>query len=260
MIEARQLSFRVRERELVRSLNLRVRPGEFTAILGPNGAGKSTLLKLLCGQIKPTTGTIFFAGKPLAEWHARDLAKYRAVLPQQSAVPFDFTALEVVLLGRSPYGDAGSQTELAREALRMTDSEHLADRVVTTLSGGELQRVQFARVLLQIGWQPVSDGRCLMLDEPISNLDPAHQHGALQVARDMARRGVTVLVVLHDLNLAAQYADHVILMKQGAIVAEGAPAEVMTAELIGEVFSVRARIAENPLCEAPAVFVELPPR
>lgn len=260
MIEAGRLSFRVRDRDLVHGVNLKVHPGRFTAILGPNGAGKSTLLKLLCGQLKPTGGTIFFGGKPLAEWKARDLAKVRAVLPQQSAVPFDFTAQEVVLLGRSPYGDGGSQEALAREAMRMTDSDHLAERVVTTLSGGELQRVQFARVLLQIGWQPSRDGRCLLLDEPISNLDPAHQHGALQVARDMARRGVAVLVVLHDLNLAAQYADHVVLMKHGGIVAEGVPAEVMTAERIGEVFSVRARITENPLCAAPAVFVELPPR
>lgn len=255
MIEARRLSFRVRERELVRSLDLRVRPGEFTAILGPNGAGKSTLLKLLCGQLRPTAGTIFFAGKPLAEWNARDLAKYRAVLPQQSAVPFDFSALEVVLLGRSPYGDAGSQEALAREALRLTDSEHLAGRVVTTLSGGELQRVQFARVILQIGWQPVSDGRCLMLDEPISNLDPAHQHGALQVAREMARRGVTVLVVLHDLNLAAQYADHVVVMKSGRLHTEGTPREVLTPSLVAEVFGVEARILENPFGSAPAVFV-----
>lgn len=255
MIRAEHLGFRVGSRHLVSGVNLAVESGEVVALLGPNGAGKSTLLKLLCAQIKPHEGRVLFENKPLDQWPPRELARRRAVLPQSSAVPFDFTAMEIVLLGRSPYGDASSCVDLARRAMEKTECLHLADRTVTTLSGGEMQRVQLARVLVQIGLEGGS-GRCLMLDEPISNLDPAHQHGALRVARSLARDGVGVLVVLHDLNLAAQYADRVVLMREGHIVADGVPVDVLTEERIGSIFNVKARVTSSPVCDAPAVFVE----
>lgn len=256
MLEARNLSFAVGSKTLVNSVNLVVNPGEMVALLGPNGAGKSTLLKMLCGQSRPSSGSVLFEDRELGQWAPRELARRRAVLPQSSAVPFEFTALEIVLLGRSPHGDAAAQESVARAAMEKTESLHLADRTVTTLSGGEMQRVQLARVLVQIGL----DGgrpRCLMLDEPISNLDPAHQHSALQIARDLATDGTAVLVVLHDLNLAAQYATRLVLMKTGAIVADGLPGEVLTESQIGEVFGVKATVIRNPLCDAPAVFVGL---
>lgn len=189
-------------------------------------------------------------------WPLAELARRRAVLPQSSSVPFEFTALEIVLLGRAPHGDAAFSIERAREAMAKTASEHLAERTVTTLSGGELQRVHLARVLLQVGWGPERTGSCLILDEPISNLDPAHQHSALRVARDLAREGVAVAVVLHDLNLAAQYADRLLVMKAGRVVGQGTPREILSEKLIGEVFEVRARLVENPLCDAPGIFVE----
>jgi iron complex transport system ATP-binding protein len=256
MLAARSLSFAVGGKTLVDSVNLEVRGGEMVALLGPNGAGKSTLLKMLCGQSRPSGGQVTFEGRELGEWAPRELARRRAVLPQSSAVPFEFTALEIVLLGRSPHGDASSREDMARQAMEKTESLHLADRTVTTLSGGEMQRVQLARVLVQIG---LSGGapRCLMLDEPISNLDPAHQHSALQIARDLASDGAAVLVVLHDLNLAAQYATRLVLMKTGKIVADGLPSDVLTEEQIGSVFGVKATVIRNPLCDAPAVFVGL---
>lgn len=283
MLSAKALSFCVPGRALVDDVSFTLRAGEMVALLGPNGAGKSTLLKLLCGQIKASSGAVFFEDRPLAAWPPRELARQRAVLPQSSAVPFDFTALEIVLLGRSPHGDGGTHETMAREAMEKTESLHLADRSVTTLSGGEMQRVQLARVLVQIGLsgkrdtatrghgdaeispcppvsaspRPSSSSRCLMLDEPISNLDPAHQHSALRLARDLARDGVGVLVVLHDLNLAAQYADRLVLMKSGKIVAEGTPDAVLTEDQIGSVFDVKATVVRNPLCDAPAVFVGL---
>lgn len=257
MLSAKTLSFCVAGKSLVDSVNFELRSGEMVALLGPNGAGKSTLLKMLCGQNKPTSGRVFFEDRELAQWPPRELARLRAVLPQSSAVPFDFTALEIVLLGRSPHGDAASHEETAREAMEKTESLHLADRTVTTLSGGEMQRVQLARVLVQIGLRGGDSRRCLMLDEPISNLDPAHQHSALRIARDLARDGAGVLVVLHDLNLAAQYADRLVLMRQGRIVAEGNPDAVLTERQIGEVFNVKATVIRNPLCDAPAVFVGL---
>jgi iron complex transport system ATP-binding protein len=256
MLAARNLSFSVGAKTLVNSVNLEVRGGEMVALLGPNGAGKSTLLKMLCGQSRPSAGAVLFEGRELSKWAPRELARRRAVLPQSSAVPFEFTALEIVLLGRSPHGDASSHEAMAREAMEKTESLHLADRTVTTLSGGEMQRVQLARVLVQIG---LSGGapRCLMLDEPISNLDPAHQHSALKIASDLAGDGAAVLIVLHDLNLAAQYASRLVLMKMGAIVTDGSPDEVLTEAQIGEVFGVKATVIRNPRCDAPAVFVGL---
>lgn len=254
MIRAENLSFSVADRALVNGMNLTVKNAEVVALLGPNGAGKSTLLKLLCGQLRPSAGRILFEDRDLHDWPPMEIARRRAVLPQSSSVPFDFLAMEIVLLGRSPYGDASASEALAREAMEKTECLHLAERVVTTLSGGEMQRVQLARVLVQIGLHADGAPRCLMLDEPISNLDPSHQHSALMVARELARDGAAVLVVLHDINLAAQYADRLVMMKNGQLVVEGPAEQVITETNMREVFGVGASIIRNPVCDAPAVF------
>lgn len=254
MICAENLSFSVAGRALVNGMNLTVKNGEVVVLLGPNGAGKSTLLKLLCGQLQPSAGRILFEDRDLHDWPPMEIARRRAVLPQSSSVPFDFLAMEIVLLGRSPYGDASASEALAREAMEKTECLHLAERVVTTLSGGEMQRVQLARVLLQIGLHADGAPRCLMLDEPISNLDPSHQHSALMVARELARDGAAVLVVLHDINLAAQYADRLVMMKKGQLVVEGPAEQVITEANMRDVFGVGASIIRNPVCDAPAVF------
>jgi iron complex transport system ATP-binding protein len=255
MIRARKLHYQVAGRRLVSGADLDLDAGEVLAVLGPNGAGKSTLLKLLCGELKPDSGDIFFEERKIGHWPARELARRRAVMPQQSLVPFDFTALEIVLLGRSPHGDEGSSRELALEAMEWADCTHLASRIVSTLSGGELQRVHLARVLAQAGLGRAAPA-CLLLDEPVSSLDPFHQHAVLRVARKMAAQGAAVLAILHDLNLAAQYSDRMVLLKEGAIAASGAPFEVLTPPLIREVFSMRAHVLENPVSGAPAVFLE----
>lgn len=254
LMEAVDLSYAIGDATLVSEVNFSVAHGEFVALLGPNGAGKSTLLKLLCGQIQPSQGKVSFLDLPLSQWPPMKLARHRAVLPQSSAVPFAFTALEIVLLGRSPHGDARTCENLAMQVMTQTDCAHLAERFVTTLSGGEMQRVQLSRVLLQLNHPDGDVPRCLMLDEPISNLDPAHQHRALCVARKFAADGAGVLVVLHDLNLAAQYADRLVIMKRGAIVAEGAPRAVVTEEIVSGIFEVPARVIPNPVCDGPAVF------
>ncbi len=256
IIRAENLSYQVAGKTLVNNVSLSVQPGEVVALLGPNGAGKSSLLKLLGGQWKPSSGKVLFADRELKDWPPRELARRRAVLPQSSAVPFDFLAMEIVLLGRSPHGDASSSEALAREAMQKTECLHLANRTVTTLSGGEMQRVQLARVLVQIGLGPAKESRCLMLDEPISNLDPCHQHAALLIARQVSRQGAGVLVVLHDLNLAAQYADRLVLMKNGHLILDGTADEVLREDTLAQVFDVRTRIIRNPVCDAPAVFVE----
>jgi iron complex transport system ATP-binding protein len=259
VVSAEGLTYTVRGNVLVSEVDFLLGKGEVVAVLGPNGAGKSTLLKLLCGQIRPTTGGVSFDGKPLRRWGPRDLARRRSVLPQQSMAPFEFSALEIVLLGRSPHGDAARRLEMALDAMRWTECDHLALRTASTLSGGELQRVHLARVLVQVGLQDDGSNRCVMLDEPISNLDPAHQHVTLRIARRIASQGAAVLVILHDLNLASQYSDRVVMMKAGRIVASGTPAEVFRAELIHEVFGVCVEVTANPVCGAPAVFVKVSP-
>ena len=256
MLKAKGLAYRAGGNFLVSGIDLSIEAGEVVAVLGPNGAGESTLLKLLCGQFRPTTGMVSFGGKSLGKWPARELARCRSVLLQQSMAPFEFSALEIVLLGRLPHGDAARCTHMALEAMKWTECQHLARRTVNTLSGGELQRVHLARVLVQIGLRATGTIRCLMLDEPVSSLDPAHQHAALCTARQIASQGAAVLIILHDLNLAGQYADRVVLLKAGRIAAAGTPAEVLRADLIGDVFGVRARVVENPVCGAPAVFLE----
>ncbi len=256
MIRTENLSFSVGPKTLVDSANMAVASGEVVALLGPNGAGKSTLLKLLCGQISPSRGRVWFEDRAIENWEPRELARRRAVLPQSSTVPFDFTAKEIVLLGRSPHGDGARSEKMALEAMKQTECAHLAEQRVTTLSGGEMQRVQLARVLVQIDLAADGPRRCLMLDEPISNLDPAHQHGALRIAVRLAKAGVGVLVVLHDLNLASQYADRLLLMKRGQIVRDGIPDEVITEEQIRGVFEVKCTVVRNPTCDVPAVFVQ----
>ncbi|MFV0336985.1 MAG: heme ABC transporter ATP-binding protein [Chthoniobacterales bacterium] len=253
LFEVRNLSFSVGAADLLRDISIDLFCGELTVILGPNGAGKSTFLKLLTGEHSASSGKVFFNQKELSEWSNRELARRRAVLPQASKLPFDFLAHELVMLGRAPHGDASESAELALKAMRASDCEELAERSVGTLSGGELQRVHLARVLLQID-VPDDRSRALFLDEPTSNLDPFHQHRTMRVAREAADAGCCVVVVLHDMNLAATYADRLLLLQKGNYVAEGPVDEVMTKPRIEQLFQVRACIVENPLSKTHGLF------
>jgi iron complex transport system ATP-binding protein len=254
VLQVDSLTHRVGRKALLEGVNLKFQSGKLTAILGPNGAGKSTLLKILSGDVTPTQGGVFFHGESL--WEVRDLAKRRAVLPQSSSLPFAFTAWEVVLMGRSPHGDAGRKFEQAREMMRRTDCLELAERTVDTLSGGELQRVHLARVLLQLVGTPAAE-TCLFLDEPTSSLDPLHQHRVLSEARDSAEAGACVAVVLHDLNLAAQYAQELVFLRAGRVFAVGSPEELFDSGVVDSVFDVTTHYVTNPACGRPAVFVSV---
>jgi iron complex transport system ATP-binding protein len=189
----------------------------------------------------------------------RERARTRAVLPQSAALAFGFTGLETVLMGRYPHSLGAARAhdlEIARTALARLDAAHLETRFVTTLSGGELARVQLARVAAQIWPEAPGAPRYLLLDEPIASLDPAHQHLALRTARSFAHaHGCGVLAVLHDINLAAQYADRVVLLRQGRVLAEGAPAPVLTPAALRECFNVEATIVAQPRSDRPLVVV-----
>ncbi len=242
ILEARQVSFAAGRRLLVDKVDLSLNTGTFTVVIGPNGAGKSTLLKLLCGELAPTDGTVLLNGCPIRAIPAWRLAHLRAVMPQASDLGFPFKATEVVGLGVEGIGRGLSRSDrehLVDEAMAEADVVHLAGRNYQTLSGGERQRVHFARVLAQLNaGQSVEARQVLFLDEPIASLDLKHQLALLAQTRRLAGKGLTVLAVLHDLQLAAGVADTLVLMHAGRLVACGQPDQVLTEHRLAEVFGV----------------------
>lgn len=246
-LTAHTASFHADRRALVDRVTLNVVPGELVALLGPNGAGKSTLLKLLAGDIIASTGAVTLDDAPIASVRSHRLARRRAVLRQDLALPFSFTSAEVVRMGRLPHRGIADERDDARivaEALDLLDAAHLTHRLYPTLSGGEQQRVQLARALAQI-WEPGESSRYLLLDEPTSNLDLVHQHQALSVARSFAReRSIGVLAILHDVALAVRHADRLALLKNGQLIASGWVDQVIETTSLAECFEMDFRMAD----------------
>ena len=254
-LSVKNLSLTLSGTPLLNAVDLDVLPGRITTVLGPNGAGKTTLLRVLAGELKPDTGSVFLNDRILKDCTPMARARTLAVLPQHSLLDFPFTAAEVVMLGRTPHdtGIAHDQ-EIVSEALRSVDGDYLSERIYTQLSGGERQRVHLARVLAQI-WESSPDGeRYLILDEPTSSFDLAHQHLTLEVVRNLAETGVGILMVIHDLNLAARCSDQMFLMQCGKIVVSGTPQEVLQRDTIARVFQVEANIGVHPLSGTPLVI------
>jgi iron complex transport system ATP-binding protein len=240
------LRFSYGNREVIRGLSLRLEQGGFLGIVGPNGSGKTTLLKLLAGIFSPSSGKIHVEGQDVLRLRGWERARRIALVPQESTVFFPFSVLEVVLMGRSPYlgmhlFETGEDLGKAREAMEMTDIWFLRDRCFYELSGGEKQRVIIARAITQ-------EPRLLLLDEPTSFLDIGHQVKIYDLIRDLNRsRKLTVVTVLHDLNLACQYCQETILLHEGGIHAMGAPEAVMTYRNIRKLYNTDVYIDINPL-------------
>lgn len=226
-----------------------VASGEVIMLIGPNGAGKSTLLATLSGDLKPSSGSILFDGMNLHAWHARALARRRAVLPQRAALSLPFTTEEIVHLGcLARTEDRQDIADIVAAAASAAGVDHLMGRAITGLSGGEQARVHLARVLAQIWPEPRADepqratGRkLLLLDEPCASLDPHHQHAVCTLVRDFAHRsGTAIIITMHDMNLAAQYADRILALRDGKLIAAGTPRQVLTRDFVQHCFAIDA--------------------
>lgn len=248
-VTLREVTYRVGACALVDGASFSLAAGEVVALVGPNGAGKSTLLALIAGDLTPSSGEVLLDGQAPSAYGAHALARRRAVLLQQTRLQFPFTAREVVAMGRHAL-DARDDDEADRAvdaALDRTQTSALAARTVTTLSGGETQRVSMARLLAQ-------EAPVVLLDEPTSALDLRHQQLVAGIARELAQAGVAVLAVLHDLNLAASCADRVAMMREGRVVALGAPWDVLEAGLVSDVFAHPVTIVRDPVRGCPIVL------
>lgn len=246
--------FSVPGRDILQPLDLTLEPGRVHGLIGPNGSGKSTLVKLLARQLTPDGGRIVFAGRALGDWHDRDFARHVAYMPQFTPGADGMNVRELVALGRFPWhGTLGrfSETDARKveAALEWTGMISLADRQVDTLSGGERQRAWFALMLAQ-------DTKCILLDEPTSALDIAHEGQMLELVRTISReRGVTVIVVLHDINIAARTCDDIVALREGRLVAQGRAEEVMTPDVLGRIYGVPMGVLPHPTRGEPMGYV-----
>ena len=241
MYTAENISFIAGKRQILRPMSFSIAAGSLTVLLGPNGAGKSTLLRLLSGSAHSPTGGIKLDHRPLPAYRAADLARKRAVLTQHYAVSLPFTCREIVEMGRYPHEGTATKAEHARVVDQCMDEMEVAcfaDRLFHTLSGGEQQRVQMARVWAQLESGGHQRDKALLLDEPTASLDYLQQQQVMFRAAELAKRGYTVVVVLHDLNLAAQYADTILLLKEGDLLAKGPAAEVLQPGLLQQAFGL----------------------
>ncbi|MEO6347169.1 MAG: heme ABC transporter ATP-binding protein [Aquaticitalea sp.] len=236
MIETQHLYYKIGSKLILEDISVKFLPGKLNLIIGPNGAGKSTLVKLICQQSKPSKGTILFENKNLQSLSTMELSKYRAVLSQNIELAFPLKVSEVVMMGRYPhFSSKPTEKDLkaCEEAMRFFDVLDMANRDYLTLSGGEKQRVHFARVAAQI-WVPIENGcRYLILDEPLTFLDVHYQfHFMHKLLELLQQKDVVIIGVVHDLNLAAKFANEIVLLNHGKLLAHGSPEEVLTPEFI----------------------------
>jgi iron complex transport system ATP-binding protein len=254
LLEAHAITVRAGAKRLLDSIDLSFGSGRIVVLIGPNGAGKSTLLRVLAGEARPQSGYVSLQGRNLRSYSPATLALHRAVLSQQIDTAFPFTVADIARMGlghsRHPRLDA-----LIEAVLAELDLTEFADRAITTLSGGERQRAHFARVLVQLGYGRDHDGgRILLLDEPTASLDLRHQIGMLEAARRRAQDGALVIAVLHDLNLAALFADDIVVLERGRIDSSGPPAQTINAAMMARVFGIETVVGAPPPAGMPFVL------
>ncbi|MFF8871907.1 ABC transporter ATP-binding protein [Streptomyces massasporeus] len=238
-------------RVVIDELDVAIPPGVITTIIGPNGCGKSTLLKTLSRLLKPAKGAVVLDGEDIGRLRTRDVAKKLGLLPQAPVAPEGLTVADLVARGRHPHQSwlrqwSSDDADVVERALAMTGVSDLADRPVDALSGGQRQRVWISMTLAQ-------GTDLLLLDEPTTYLDLAHAVDVLDLVDDLHESGCTVVMVLHDLNLATRYSDNLVVMREGSVLAQGHPRDVITAELLDEAFGLKARVIDDPVGDRPLI-------
>lgn len=253
-LRAERVSFAYGDQMILNEIDLAVQPGELVGVIGPNGSGKSTLIKCLCRALTPQRGRVWLDGRELGALTAQHIAQHIAVVSQAVELPPGFTAFEIVMMGRVPHlawwqNESARDREIVRAAMHATQTWSLADRLINQLSGGERQRVVIARALAQ-------EPQILLLDEPTAHLDIKHQIEVMELVRRLNReRGLAVLIVSHDLNLAAQYCSRLVLFKDGRIYKSGAPREVIAPEILRAVYGVDLLVLSHPQTQRPMAVI-----
>ncbi|GBF51032.1 putative hemin ABC transporter, ATP-binding protein HmuV [Leptospira ryugenii] len=243
MIEVQNVSYSIRNKKILKNIHLEIKLGEVHVLLGKNGAGKTSLFKLLCGDIPLTEGKILFNRTDLKKYRKLDLSRMRSVMTQEFDLNFPFSVEEIVELGRYPFPNQRETTkQIVLETLAITDLLHMRSRAYSSLSGGEKQRNQYARVLAQV-WD--DQNKFIFLDEPISNMDLPNQVKTLELSKHMADKGYGVFLILHDLNLAFQYADRISLLKNGYIVRSDEVLSCLDETLLSEVYDLPLKIIQS---------------
>ena len=256
MYKVSDISLSLHGKKILCDINLTLRPGRFVAVVGPNGAGKSSLLKVMAQEYTNYIGSIVINKKASKAYGPKELSHVRAVLSQQSSVQFQFTAEQIILLGRHAHlTTKGENLKIAEEVMSLTDTFRLRERIYPTLSGGEKQRIQFARVLAQV-WEDTGFPRYILLDEPTSSLDIAQQQNMFGLAKSICERNIGILAIVHDLNQAVQYADELYFLRNGKIIASGEPHDVFTKANIEETFCCHVNIYHDPCSNCPYIIPE----
>lgn len=255
MLRVASVSLTLGGNQLLNDVSLEVSVGELLALIGPNGAGKSSLIHTIIGDQPEMTGSVTFDGREIGRYTDRERARRIALLPQSSLLTFPFTVRDVVMLGRSPHSSGLIvDGRIVDEACRAADITAMQNVRYTRLSGGEKQRVQLARIMAQIWREEDAGSRLLLLDEPVAALDLGHQQWLMERVANFAREGVAVVMVLHDITLAARHADHMLALRDGRTVAKGPPEQVVTTENIHTMFDTEARIMPHPDTGKPVVL------
>lgn len=255
MLRVQDIRFKVGHKVILDGIKGSFKKGQLSAIIGPNGAGKSTLLKTISEEISAQSGEVYWEQKELNKLSPQEQSKIRAVFGQENQVTIDFTVEEIVSMGRFPFTahkDMIHNASIIEEQLALCGIAHLRKAKYQKLSGGEKQRVHLARVFAQVAKS--NEPTFILLDEPLNNLDIRHQFEILELTKTYVSKGNTAVLVIHDLNLAARFADHILLLDQGEVVAQGEPKEVYQEKILSDLYHIDVQIAQHPFEDCPVVY------
>ena len=256
LLEIKSIFFKIKDKVILDDISLHVESGDMVSIIGPNGSGKTTMLKAISNEISITDGEINFINKNISDWDLNDFANKKAVLSQSNNLVFPFSVIDIVKMGRFPLKNKGNQIEennLCKKILNIFDLDDYVNQNYITLSGGEKQRVQLARVIAQI-WSDDYSKKILILDEPTSYLDIKHQHSLFQFLKELNKKGLTIIMVLHDLNHALLNSNKIAVLKDSKLISFGETKNIITEKLIKKVFEIDLKLINYRGSDTPIIF------